>query len=486
MDEIIGQHQEAPQASAPSLTWAERVEAFQRGAERALIRWDEFKSKHAIRPLHFLLAAALIGTVTTGATVYTRGCEVSVDGEVLGVVATAGEFDAVVEQVEAHASEILGREYTLESEISYKTRLVEKEDVVSASGFESRLFDDIDDVVESYTLTVDGVTLGAVTDGAALDALLEEIQAPYVNENTVAVEFDQKIGIRQDYSAAGAVKSIAYLRNRLTANTTEAVTYEVKKGDTYYGIAGKYDMTLDELMAMNPDASLNSLMIGDVLTVQASVPFLGVRTVEAVTYEEAIQPPVEYQEDDSMYQGETKVLVAGEEGLARVSARVTNLNGMEESREILDSVTLTEPSTKVVAKGTKARPKTMPTGTFIWPVRGTITSEFGYRSIFGSYSYHSGMDIGVAYGTSIKAADGGTVTYAGWSGAYGYLVTISHGNGLETYYAHNSSLLVSVGSKVYQGQVIAKAGSTGRSTGPHCHFEVRKNGNRVNPRNYLP
>lgn len=485
MDELI-KPQEASAASAPSLTWSQRVEAFQRKAESALIRWDNFKSKHSLKAWQFLLAAAVIGTVTTGATVYTKGVEVSVDGQVLGVVATQSEFDAVVHDVEERTGEILGHDYTLESEVTYKARLVEKDDVVSAVGMESALFDGIDDVVESYVLTIDGETLGAVTSGAALDALLEEIQAPYVNENTVSVSFDAKVSIRQDYSAAGDVKTIAALRKVLTANTTEAVTYEVKKGDTYYGIAGKFDMTLDELLAMNPDASVNSLMIGDVLTVQASVPFLGVKTVDAVTYEEAIAPPVEYQEDDTMYQGETKVLVAGEEGLARVSARVTNLNGLEQSREITDTVTLSEPSTKVVAKGTKARPKTMPTGTFIWPVRGTITSEFGYRTLFGTYRYHSGMDIGVAYGTSIKAADGGTVTYAGWSGAYGYLVTISHGNGLETYYAHNSSLLVSVGSKVYQGQVIAKAGSTGRSTGPHCHFEVRKNGNRVNPRNYLP
>ena len=95
------------------------------------------------------------------------------------------------------------------------------------------------------------------------------------------------------------------------------------------------------------------------------------------------------------------------------------------------------------------------------------------------------MDIKASYGASIKAADGGTVTFAGWKGTYGNLVIITHDNGTQTYYAHNSSLLVSAGEKVYQGQVIAKAGSTGRSTGNHCHFEVRVNGSAVNPLNYL-
>lgn len=89
-------------------------------------------------------------------------------------------------------------------------------------------------------------------------------------------------------------------------------------------------------------------------------------------------------------------------------------------------------------------------------------------------------------GTTVMAADGGTVTYAGYSGAYGYLVTIDHQNGMETRYAHNSELLVSVGDKVYQGQSIAKSGNTGRSTGPHVHFEIRVDGVAKDPLNYLP
>ncbi|WP_368273997.1 M23 family metallopeptidase, partial [Intestinimonas butyriciproducens] len=146
---------------------------------------------------------------------------------------------------------------------------------------------------------------------------------------------------------------------------------------------------------------------------------------------------------------------------------------------------LREATEKVIAVGTKERPTWYPTGNYIWPVYGRITSRFGYRSIFGSYSYHSGLDIAVPYGTSVKASDGGTVTFAGYKGSYGYLVIINHGNGEQTYYGHNSSLLVSAGDKVYQGQTIAKAGSTGRSTGSHCHFEIRINGTAVNPAAYL-
>lgn len=187
-----------------------------------------------------------------------------------------------------------------------------------------------------------------------------------------------------------------------------------------------------------------------------------------------------------MYQGDTKTLESGAEGTALVSARVTYLNGLEQERDVTSYQELTAPQTKVVAKGTKARPKTMPTGHFIWPVRGRITSNYGSRTLFGTYNFHGGLDIACAYGTPVKAADGGTVTFAGWQGSYGNLVIIRHNNGKETYYAHNSSLTVSAGQKVYQGQQIARVGMTGTATGYHCHFEVRVNGQRQNPRNYLP
>ena len=126
-------------------------------------------------------------------------------------------------------------------------------------------------------------------------------------------------------------------------------------------------------------------------------------------------------------------------------------------------------------------------GVLIWPTSGPITSPFGYRihPIFGTQIYHSGIDIGVDTGTPIMAADSGVVVEADWLGGYGYAVVIDHGNGLSTLYGHNSELAVSPGQSVQQGQVIAYAGSTGYSTGPHCHFEVRVDGSPVDPMGYL-
>ncbi len=126
-------------------------------------------------------------------------------------------------------------------------------------------------------------------------------------------------------------------------------------------------------------------------------------------------------------------------------------------------------------------------GAMIWPISGEVTSEFGWRThpIFGTARFHSGLDIAGDYGMAIHAAASGTVTYAGWISGYGNAVIIDHGGGITTLYGHNESLAVSEGQSVSQGQTIAYCGSTGNSTGPHCHFEVRQNGEPVSPYGYL-
>jgi murein DD-endopeptidase MepM/ murein hydrolase activator NlpD len=118
---------------------------------------------------------------------------------------------------------------------------------------------------------------------------------------------------------------------------------------------------------------------------------------------------------------------------------------------------------------------------FIWPVNAAITSPFGWR--WGRM--HEGVDLGAAYGTPIAAAAAGVVIYAGWEGGYGNLTVIDHGGGLATAYGHQSRIAVSVGQSVSQGETIGFVGSTGHSTGPHLHFEVRVNGEAVDPLGYL-
>jgi murein DD-endopeptidase MepM/ murein hydrolase activator NlpD len=128
-----------------------------------------------------------------------------------------------------------------------------------------------------------------------------------------------------------------------------------------------------------------------------------------------------------------------------------------------------------------AAPAVSGSGQLSWPVSGPVTSGFGVR--WGRM--HEGIDIAVGQGTPVHAAAAGTVIYAGWMDGYGNLVVVDHGNGLSTAYGHNSTLASSVGEAVTAGQVIAYSGSTGHSTGPHVHFEVRVNGSPVDPLGYL-
>lgn len=165
-----------------------------------------------------------------------------------------------------------------------------------------------------------------------------------------------------------------------------------------------------------------------------------------------------------------------------VSERDTNERAYQ---ELLDTSRRIE---QMIRSSQAGKGGTIGTGILVWPTSGPITSPFGWRThpIFGTSRYHSGIDIGADYGDSVVAADGGVVIYADWMGGYGKAVIIDHGGGISTLYAHNSELLVAEGQRVAKGQLISRVGSTGYSTGPHLHFEVREGGSPVNPMGYLP
>ncbi|MGF1535048.1 MAG: murein hydrolase activator EnvC family protein [Elainellaceae cyanobacterium] len=155
-----------------------------------------------------------------------------------------------------------------------------------------------------------------------------------------------------------------------------------------------------------------------------------------------------------------------------------------ESRLAQDSENLTALIRRRIAAGQGI---VLGTGQMIFPTNGRVTSRFGWRvhPILGSRRFHSGIDFGASQGTPIRAADAGRVLFAGWYGGYGRAVVINHGDGITTLYGHASRVYVSEGETVTRGQAIAAVGSTGLSTGPHLHFEVRRNGAPVNPAAYL-
>lgn len=465
-------------------TWGRR--------KQLLHRFTKFVARlerKKIHPAAFMGTACAIAAVIIVCSIYTIGTTVTYDGEVIATVASKSEAEKARSNLEFVTTRTLGETFTIDdSLIQYSSGLLKRQEVVDEETFEEDLSEEIGLVTSAYCLYVDGEFIGATPYEGALEELLTQLQKAATTEDTISCSFAEEVEIKHEYVASEKIMNLGYLAETLYSTKTAEVTYEVKKGDTWSEIAAEHDLTSKELLELNPGYNINKLQIGEVLTLSASVPYLTMTVVQQERYVDEVNYEIEYTNSDSMYQGDYKITSPGEYGAADVVASVTYVNGAETERTILSSVTLKEPVTEQRVQGTKERPTWYPTGTFRWPASGRITSYFGGRKSPGGIgsTNHKGIDIAGSYGTPIYAADGGTVTYAGWMGGYGYLVRIDHGNGYVTYYGHNSSLIVSVGQHVYKGQQIARMGSTGNSTGNHCHFEVRLNGVAKNPLNYLP
>lgn len=440
--------------------------------------------------------AIFLGTCVTAAavivllSVYTIGTTVRYDGINLGTVGSRRTVDQAVEQLETVTRQTLeDQDYAIDTALlSTQTHVVPRRDLESREEFAENLTDQIGDVTYGYTLYVDGEAVAATTYAGAIDQLLEQMKAGYITENTVDCSFVENVEIKEGYVDSSLISNLGYIAEKLNATKEGAVVYTVKPGDVWSAIAEDNGMTNQQLLTLNPGYDIAVLHAGDQLTISNAVPYLTVVAVERQNYIRDLPYTITYRDDASMYQGDTKVLSKGVYGKADVTANVTIINGEETAREYVASVTLSQPVAEVQARGTKVRPTWFPTGSFRWPCYGVITSYFGPRraSVAGASTYHEALDIANSYGTAIYAADGGTVTLSGWYGGLGYCVKIDHGNGFVTTYGHNSSLLVSVGQHVYKGQQIARMGSTGISSGPHCHFAVTRNGTLVDPLNYLP
>ena len=460
---------------------------------RKALTWMGGKRRHffekmKLHPVAFLCGAMAIAAAATVLSLYTLGAHVTYDGQDLGIVSSRRSAEKVVAELEDVTRAATGDSgYTVDTALlTAETGVFPRRELISDDAFEETLGDTLGVVDYAYVLYVDGEKVVATTRAGALEDLLEQLKLGYQTEDTVNAYFVEDVDIRQEYVESSYVMNLGYIAEILNETKQGEVTYTVASGDSYYSIAEKYEMSMEDLMALNEGYDPDLLRVGDVLTISNAVPYLTVVNVERQRYVQDVAYQVEYTDDASMYQGEYSVTSAGVYGKADVTANVTYINGEETEREVVASVTLSQPVTEQQLRGTKERPTWYPTGSFSWPCTGTLTSRFGYRSLkLSGSNYHQGIDIGNSYGTSIYASDGGTVTYAGWMGGYGYLIIIDHGNGYETYYGHNSSLVAYVGQKVHKGQLIARMGSTGYSTGNHCHFGVKLNGTFVNPLNYL-
>jgi murein DD-endopeptidase MepM/ murein hydrolase activator NlpD len=254
-------------------------------------------------------------------------------------------------------------------------------------------------------------------------------------------------------------------------NETKIITYTVKSGDTLDSIASIYSLKAKSIAESNNLAIDSVIKEGQVLEFPSSDGVLYKIKSGETLWDLAMLNKVDFNtivevnklESPEKLKLDQKIIMPGVDTVKSIPAKTSN---------------------KIVASNTTlSRGGSIPTNTNIigsLPVKGKITSLYGPR--WGRQ--HEGIDIAAPVGTDVFASMDGTVSFSGWDGGYGNLVIIDHGNGLQTYYAHNSELLVKKGQEVAKGTHIAEVGSTGNSTGPHSHFEVRKNGSPVNPYNY--
>lgn len=314
----------------------------------------------------------------------------------------------------------------------------------------------------------------------------------------VSLRVEESVEITQDLAPKSEilidqnaiVYYLSYGVNPNTATTENKKIYTVQSGDTVAGIAWINDITVKQLMSTNADIIFNEdqvLVAGTELNVTEFNSLFNVFVTKERLYQEVVEAPAtKYVPDDSLPKGQQKVSVVEESGLKNVKRLEVYLNGiLTDNSAIVSEVTTKAPVQGIILYGTYVEPSTG-TGTFRAPVANYIMT-CGY----GCYAGHKGADYQNRYQrweAAIYAGDTGTVTAAGWgTGGYGYRVIIDHGNGLVTLYAHMiSSPPVSVGQVVSKGTVIGYVGSTGSSTAPHVHVEVRRNGAIQNPCGYFP
>ena len=412
------------------------------------------------------------------------GLRVTINGQPMGYIGSKAEMENILANVEDRVSDYLGSPYSLNLDVAYTIGYNDGLKSVSEESVSNYVMSGLSNITTKYVLTVDGEVIGAHESKTALELLRQRmLEASTTDYRGGKVDFVQDVKIVPMGSEDATMMSIEEMESALSGNSRESVTYTVQSGDTVSGIAYKYDTSVSAIQAANPELVAEKIKIGDEITISASIPTLSVQETVVEEYTRAVGYETIKEKTDDLYTTQSRVKQKGVNGEAFVVAEVVYVDGQEQSRTVLEWENLSEPVDEIIEVGTKQPPKKAATGRFMRPANGYISSRYGYRRSMGDF--HTGVDFAGPTGTPIYASDGGKVTYAGWKGNYGYCVFIDHGNGYTTVYAHCSKLLVKVGQSVAKGETIAKVGSTGRSTGPHLHFEIRVNGKHQNPLNYI-
>lgn len=441
-------------------------------------------------------ALAVMVTVFQNTIRQPYALQVQVDDKTVGYVANEEVFNSALEAVQQRINYSGTEQARFTVEPTYSVTIAH--DVMDENGVADAILKNSgDQISEGTALYLDGELTAVCADGTSLQSYISSLLEPYENPDdpNTTVGFNKDVTLENGIYFTESFQEEAEVEQLLSGVQQAQKTYTVQNGDTIWSIAQRNGLTVRELCEMNTGFTANGengltqnskILPGDALTVVREEETLEVRITKVESWEEEIAYTTETTKSNDLNSGTKRVTQTGENGIRTVTAqRVYDTNGNQLSQQILSTVVTKEPVTEKVTVGTKkvssgATSYITGSGRFIWPVPG-------YRNCSRWYGgSHKGVDICAAAGTPIYASAGGTVTKAGYNRAgagngYGNSVIISHSNGYTTVYAHCLSLVVHAGQSVKQGQLIGYVGSTGRSSGNHCHFEIRRNGSYISP-----
>lgn len=477
----------------------------------------------------FMVVAGVLGTLWWQGYQRQFVYAVTVDGAPVGCVASKVEWTEAVAAAKAWAAEQMGLPVALKSEVTIKkTRLPRKADQTEAAAVGGAAGDAevatgpgggavasggdasadppvnytvlsgdflldtcksaLNFVTQVWAVTVDGKDVAYLRTEKECQAVLPSLIEDYrrnllAKGNTAVLEIsvEEKVGSRLAEAPVSQVGDIEQAKRVLLRGTDKVKTHVVTRGESLWAIAASNDLTVADLRKANPSLQNSDLIrIGQELSLIVPDPYVTLKSRERYTYIRYLPYTEIVHENSALWPWQSYVEKAGVNGKMEVTVEISRTDGQETGRTVVGEKRLSSSKPQTFTVGTKVYP--IRSDGLVWPAPGRITSSYGWRR----REFHNGIDIGAPYGSSVLAARGGTVVFAGWRGGYGNCVVLDNGGGMETWYAHLSAILVSTGRTVARGDVLGRVGSTGNSTGPHLHFEVHIGGKPVNPLSYYP
>ncbi len=441
-----------------------------------------------------LVSVFFLFSVITYASSLNYAVKLNVNGKFLGYIESEQIFLDAKEVLQDRVN-YLGSDLEIEALPSYSVEQIGYTETLTKYQIADLVLQNSGVSLEyGYGFFINDVFYGALMDFSNIKNTLDNLLSDYRKEySTDLVDFVDNIR----YDEAGLYLSDSIIDEEqlidlLTSTQTEASYYTVEDGDNHSLIADKVNLTSSQLEYLNPGFAETDLYGGDIIKISNEVPFLPVSVTRTEVYVvDNVPYMTDTYQDSDIFEGSSRKIQDGQYGVNEITADVSYVNGVEIHRTITNINQLIAPVTEIIAIGSKPTPEgsyksgTAAKGKFLWPVDGGYISQWSKWD--GGYSGHNGIDIaGLYYGQPVYVGAAGVVTYAGYSQGLGYYVEIYHEElGVTSTYAHNSTLYVSAGQRVAQGECIAGAGSTGKSTGTHVHFTIEVNGKYVNPKDYL-